>query len=454
MTRTLGASALVLSAAAASAQGNSPYSRYGLGDLVPATHVTNRGMGGISAGDADYLHINFNNPASYSQLLGFRQARNKKRLSSGRALFDVGIDIGSRTLRDPARTDRFTSSEINLSYIQVGVPLRTGWGLVFGIRPVSRISYDIVSAQRFTNGDSIRTQYSGNGGAYLPSIGTGFSIGALSLGVNVGYLFGNRETNSERYFENDSVAYYQGLYRTNSSFGKLFVNFGAQYYIKLGRTDSAMASNGKRQRGDLQYLRLGVSGNLRESINGTQTQTIGTFTFDPTSALTDTVQSKQDVPGTVVYPSSITGGFMLAGYTKGGATWNAGADVVYTKWSQYRFFGATDAVSDNLLFRAGAQIAPNPGESFFTRIAYRAGFGVGKDYISTGTQLPYVSATAGLGFNLGHRNQQARNQATLVNLGFEFQNRGNGSSPLKENSFRLSIGLSLSDAWFIKRKYD
>jgi hypothetical protein len=36
-------------------QDNSPYSRYGIGDLVPSTPVTNRGMGGISAGYTDFL---------------------------------------------------------------------------------------------------------------------------------------------------------------------------------------------------------------------------------------------------------------------------------------------------------------------------------------------------------------------------------------------------------------
>ena len=46
------------------AQDNSPYSRYGIGDLVPSTNIANRSMGGISAGYTDYLSVNFNNPAS------------------------------------------------------------------------------------------------------------------------------------------------------------------------------------------------------------------------------------------------------------------------------------------------------------------------------------------------------------------------------------------------------
>ena len=35
-------------------QENSPYSRYGLGDLVPSASITSRSMGGIAAGMSDY----------------------------------------------------------------------------------------------------------------------------------------------------------------------------------------------------------------------------------------------------------------------------------------------------------------------------------------------------------------------------------------------------------------
>ena len=34
----------------AEAQENSPYSRYGLGDMVPGQNIISRGMGGIAAG--------------------------------------------------------------------------------------------------------------------------------------------------------------------------------------------------------------------------------------------------------------------------------------------------------------------------------------------------------------------------------------------------------------------
>src|SRR5215208_3478647 len=72
------------------AQDNSPYSRYGLGDVVPSSSVTTRGMAGISAGYSDFTSVNFNNPASYSNFFALKEKASNK-LQYGRVIMDVGI---------------------------------------------------------------------------------------------------------------------------------------------------------------------------------------------------------------------------------------------------------------------------------------------------------------------------------------------------------------------------
>src|SRR5258706_13124384 len=94
--------------ATAFSQDNSPYSRYGIGDLVPPTHINGRGMGGISAGYNNLLSINFNNPASYSNFQTFRELKSKK-IVSGRALLDIGINFENRTLQAPAPAAKFVA---------------------------------------------------------------------------------------------------------------------------------------------------------------------------------------------------------------------------------------------------------------------------------------------------------------------------------------------------------
>jgi len=175
------------------AQDNSPYSRYGLGDVSSPTNITSRGMGGISAGYNDVISVNFTNPASYSQFQTYLEQRSK-RLSAGRIILDVGMNFDNRTLVKPNTPERFTSADAFFSYLQVGLPLRKNWGLSFGIRPVSRVSY-LINRDEYLMGtnpnDTIEraiTQFRGSGGSYLPTIGTGFAIGKLSAGFNVGYL--------------------------------------------------------------------------------------------------------------------------------------------------------------------------------------------------------------------------------------------------------------------------
>ena len=107
---------LILAAVSpAFSQDNSPYSRYGIGDLVPSTNIINRGMAGLSAGYIDHLAINFNNPASYSSFQSYKEKKSKK-LSSGRAILDLGLNFENRTLREPAVTQKFTTSNAPVSY--------------------------------------------------------------------------------------------------------------------------------------------------------------------------------------------------------------------------------------------------------------------------------------------------------------------------------------------------
>jgi hypothetical protein len=42
----------------------------------------------------------------------------------------------------------------------------------------------------------------------------------------------------------------------------------------------------------------------------------------------------------------------------------------------------------------------------------------------------------------------------VINTAFEFGQRGNNSNVIRENFFKISLGLTLSDVWFIKRKYE
>jgi hypothetical protein len=152
----------------------------------------------------------------------------------------------------------------------------------------------------------------------------------------------------------------------------------------------------------------------------------------------------------VVYPGSFGVGVMYYG----GDKWLVGADFSQSKWSQYEFFGQKDMVTDSWKFNMGGQILPNltGAKSYWGRVTYRAGFFVGRDYIKADNELPMWGAS--IGFGLPMRPPSYSNQYSIINTSFEFGQRGNNANAIRENFFRLGLGFTLSDIWFIKRRYD
>jgi hypothetical protein len=428
-------------------QDNSPYSRYGIGDLVPPTNIVGRGMGGISAGYNNILSINFNNPASYSSFQTYRELKSKK-IVSGRALLDIGINFENRTLQDPSTSERFGASNALFSYVQVGVPLKTNWGLSFGLRPISRISYKINSLEKLKDPitqlpiDSAITQFEGEGGTYLASMGTGFKIGNLALGINAGYLFGKKEYKTKRILLNDTVDYQQANYETKTSFGNLHFSIGAQYVAKLKKNIS---------------FTLGAYGNWGQQLDASRDIIRETYLFDASVGETrlDSVYDQRDIKGKILFPASYTAGFVMEKPQEGKkGGWLFGIDFTRQSWSKYRFYEQTDSVQNTWQLRAGAELRPAPSKNYFSYVAYRFGFFTGPDYIRIKQKLPQLGLSFGMGLPIANYNMQSRGQATIINLAFEYIKRGNNNNLLKENMFRVSAGFSLSDIWFVKRKYE
>jgi hypothetical protein len=431
------------------AQDNSPYSRYGLGNPVPNTHIINRGMGGITAGYADFLSINFDNPASYSSFFAYPSA-NKKKDEYGRVLFDVGINFDNRTLKEPNNTQKFTSPDAVFSYLQLGIPLKKDWGLNFGLRQLSKIGYKIFRTERLFdpitgNIDSAITEFTGDGGAFLASAGTGYAFHNLSLGFNFGYLFGKKQYTTKRALFNDTVEYNSSNHTTTTGFGNIFLSAGAQYKIQLSK---------KR------LLHLGVSGNLKQTLNGDQDILRETFvrSSDNGDQRLDSVYEVKGVKGKIIYPASYTAGFILEkpSTVNDLGSWLFGVDLVKEQWKQYRFYGLADSVQNSWQLRVGGQVKPQPdARRYFTNVAYRAGFFIGRDYIHVGNNLPVYGLSFGMALPIASTfNSQARNQYSIINVSMEYIKRGNNDNLLKENLFRVSVGFSLSDLWFRKPKYD
>jgi hypothetical protein len=451
MTKTL----LVLFVAcglqmSAHAQENSPYSRYGLGDLTPPGNALSRGMGGLSAAIATSSHqgddiqtFNFMNPASSASNRFF-------------TILDVGTDISYRILKSSSPAQKFTSANTYVSYLQLAFPLTTpkmtkkgiDWSMNFGLRPISKINYKIEKNERLAFGDSLNTLYEGSGGANLASIGTAMRYKNLSFGLNLGYMFGNKDYSTKLTIINDSAFHYISNHETRTSFGGLFLSGGLQYELDL---DKNSGTNGIHR-----ILRFGLYGNMQQNLNAKADKLRETIFYDENGQYyrLDSVYEENDIKGKIKYPAKLGFGFIYHDLN-----WMAGMDFDYGNWANYRYYGQTDQVQNNWTIRVGAQYHPRkentPTTKYFRFVKYRAGFYYGSDYINVNKNRPEYGFTLGTGMPLTSIRQRGGYGGKVVlNTGLEFGSRGNKQTNLRENVVRFSIGVSMNALWFQKPKYN
>lgn len=421
-------------------QENSPYSRYGLGDMVNNTNMLNRGMGGIAIGYGSDRFLNNTNPASYSQI---GQPLSRIRDYGKLITFEVGTEFNSRTLLQQSPEGKYNSKNVYFNYMQLGMQLSKNgnWGLTFGLVPLTRESYKVSNFGRLSGIDSLQTVYEGNGGAYQGFIGTGYRIKNLSIGVNTGYTFGKKESTTNLRLLNDTVAYYESSSNTRASYGGLFLNTGILYNHNL--------SKGK-------WLRLGATYNLQGKLKTNENLDRVTFDDINTNPIgnSDTIYVASNRKGHIIYPSSM--GFGLT-YEKEDALL-VGVDFTSQAWSKFRYLGQADQLQNSWMVKTGLQFIPNiRATNYWSKASYRAGFYYGKDYIkATGKDLPVYALTFGIGLPTVKPTYNKDFKAispTVLNLALEIGTRGNKTNNLRENFVRLGLAVSLSDIWFFKPKY-
>jgi hypothetical protein len=440
---------ILFSSACAFAQENSPYSRYGVGDIVPSQNIVSRSMGGISAGFIDQIgffpfsskSINIANPASLGML--------------NTTIFDIAVEVDKRTLRSNTSPDKYTANNAVISYLQLGFPITPKkmlakgnyWNIAFGLKPVSRINYKISANKRIPNIDSVNTLYEGSGGVNQVNFSTGIKIKNFSFGATTGYSFGNRQTSTRIELLNDSIFAYQKSNTANEArFGGMFLTLGTQYDVWLKNNA---------------VVRFGATANLAHSLKGTRDNINETFVYNPndgTPISIDTVSFSKDVKGAVKMPSTYTFGLT---FTDSASNWVIGADVSLANWKDYSYFGVKDpAVSNSMRIHVGAQYYPANARTLTNKywrfVKYRAGFYYGTDYVKLGsTSRPDYGITIGAGLPLTQFQRLRLGEFVMLNTGLEIGQRGSKQNQsLREGVVRFNFGIAMTASWFQKRKYD
>jgi len=402
---------------------NSPYSRYGLGEMHGKNINTKiQGMGGISIGMWSPGMVNPANPASYGKI------------DSAAFVLDAsifGVFVNHRTSFQSEN-----SNLITLNYLFFGFPVTRWWRTSLGVMPFSKIGYDVkitvdMSQYNFNN---VINSIDGSGGLNQFYWGNGFNIGKhLRLGFDATYLFGEGRRSSMVYFPDS--AYIVGTKTQNNTIGSDFIfDYGAQYDIPVGKD---------------QILTLGViyanSFNLKARRSSIAYTLNGGFNGDVEIPF-DTLLYVPEYKGTLLLPSRFGFGAVFRKSDK----WMIGIDYEWQNWKKFKSFGQTDSLDNSWRIAVGGQITPNHTSisSLLKRMTYRAGFHYNDSYLSLlGHPINNYGITFGVTFPI-------KRSKTTIDFSFEIGKRGTMKDNLiQENYVQFSLAVAIFENWFQKRRY-
>ena len=106
--------------------------------------------------------------------------------------------------------------------------------------------------------------------------------------------------------------------------------------------------------------------------------------------------------------------------------------------------GSESGLQDKNRYAFGVEYRHNPmGRQYYERMIWRAGVNIQDEYLAT-IGAKRITASIGFGFPL-------YTIGTVINTTVEYTHRG-AAPGLQDNALRLTIGASIAESWFFKRK--
>jgi len=411
---------------------SSPYSRFGVGELYNNINTYNLSLGGTAYALRDPLHINVSNPASYTAF------------DSTSFVFEGGLVSHFSTLKTDLISQK--SNYTSLSNLLFGFPVTNWWRTSLGMLPYSNVGYKITTSSVMKvdslypeKPDSVfklgySNKYEGSGGINQVFWGNAFKLTKnLSIGINATFLFGSIERISATEFL-DSLSYYNSRKVNTLYVHDFYFTYGIQYY-KTFKNDITFGA--------------GAVFSKSTKVNATQDILSETYIYGTDNLLTekDTIQFNNGLKGNFIIPTNIGIGLSL----KKSDVWLMALDYQWQNWNKFKSFNEKDSLKNSWRTAFGVQYIPKKAilPRVFDRMQYRMGFHYAKTYLQlNNSQLNETGFSFGIGMPL-------RRSKSVINFGVEIGRNGTTAHNLmQENYVRFSLGVSLSEPWFIKSKYD
>ncbi|MCB0525296.1 MAG: hypothetical protein KDC86_12295 [Saprospiraceae bacterium] len=429
---------------------NSPYSRFGLGDMVNQNFANSAAWGSQSAAFHDPFHLNIENPASFAFLRS--------------TAFGTGISTKYSQYKTATSSQDVWSG--NLAYLALGFTLnspinevldraKSPWkyGMGLSLTPVSIVGYNVQTQDVIPDVGAVENTFEGSGGAYRLTWSSAAKYKNTAVGANLGWVFGKSTYESNSVFSDDPTGsldtfkqiFFQNNYRDDIAVNGLVWKLGVQH-------DFVLKYNENDQDVPERWITVGIDGEgthkLRTVTDQYRIRSRGILAngsyFDADTILANTNQRQH-----LTLPSTLSVGIQ---YTRANK-FRAGAQIQLENWSQYKNEVRPEALRNTFAFSGGVEYIPDyiSYNRFFNRVRYRLGAYYRQDPRTiSGDKIDDYGLTFGFGLPL----ILPRQQTSFVNAAVEIGRLGSGSL-IEESYIKMTVGFTLNDnSWFYKRRFE
>ena len=425
---------------------NSPYSRYGLGDISYSGNGHNIAMGGTFVAESTPYFINTVNPAANTNFL------------MQRFVFEVGFDVKYTNTQSSTLSQKNTNS--TFKYLAGGFAAKPWWFFTFQLKPYSSMGYSFSDS---TYADADKTllyteKYTGQGGLNKLSISTAFKIFKMfSVGATGSVLFGNLErslsVSSTRSgytingVSSSAADFYTYVYNNNKH-----IIHGLQYdlgfrFEKSFRSRKDTLSNAFKISAGV-YIGNKSTLKSRDELFLHKYQNYYTTTYNSASyvsSMSDTLVNDTLSDASITLPQGFGAGISMEIAER----FTINADYQTQKWSDFSL-PCEESVShlrDSKYYGVGMQfVAAKYSSKYYKTINYRIGYHQQDTYLTmNGYGINEKGFTFGLGFPI---------KSLIFNISCDMGTRGTTEHNLyKEKYYLINFSVTAHDVWFVKRKF-
>jgi hypothetical protein len=406
---------LVLSGMTVSGQGvSSVYSNRGIGLVNFQGLPHNMGMGDIGIGTPSVWNTNVRNPA----FLPFNVLTS----------FQVGLQLDKRTISADGQSLNSTAG--GLQYFNLSMPVMSGkWTTSIGLAPYSFVNYNTYTSGEL-DGSEVIYAYSGSGGLTNFNWLNGFKVSKnVYVGLRTSYVFGSVEHQIRHELSDDDL---------NVEYDVAFIERSAYSDWTFG-----FAFGFRKELPGKKILNFGLIYDLPTSFAGNREKIY---------------ERRQPRSGFLIESYKIgkdKAGFALPGTLGIGASCQMSknllfaADFEFQSWNDTGLDTEATEYSSAQRFGFGAEWTPEIGSvnSYFKRVTYR--FGLSQQNLPfdlNGRNIRDLGINFGASLPVG---------LSSMDLAVRYGIMGTTKNDLvRENYFRVVLGATINDRWFVKRRYD